>query len=144
MIRNSLRFVAWGDRRAISADLKAVYGAVNEEEAEAGLQAFSEKWNGRYPMIGQSWRDNWERVTPFLAFPAEIRKVIYTTNAIEALNRQLRKVIKTRGHFPTDDAAIKLLYLALMNAQKKWTTPIRAWKRALNQFAIHFNGRLSL
>lgn len=144
MIRNSLRFVAWGDRRAIGADLKLVYGAVNEQEAEAGLEAFAEKWNNRYPMIAQSWQDNWERVTPFLAFPGEIRKVIYTTNAIEALNRQLRKVIKTRGHFPTDDAAVKLLYLALMNAQKKWTMPIHAWKRALNQFAIHFEGRLSL
>jgi putative transposase len=142
MIRNSVRYVTWGDRREVVADLKLIYGAATEGEAEQALDEFEAKWRERFPMIAQSWRANWERVTPFLGFPAEIRKVIYTTNAIEALNRQLRKVIKTRGHFPTDDSAIKLLYLALLNAEKKWSMPIRAWKRALNQLAIHFEGRL--
>ncbi len=93
-------------------------------------------------MISKSWRANWQRVIPFLAFPREIRKAIYTTNAIESLNYQLRKIIKNRGHFPSDDAAFKLLYLALSRAQEKWTMPIKNWKNALNQFAVHFEGRL--
>jgi putative transposase len=95
-------------------------------------------------MIGELWRRNWERVTPFLAFPEDIRRIIYTTNSIEAVNRQLRKIIKTRGHFPTEDAAIKLLWLALRNAEKKWTYPIREWQRALHQFAILFPGRVPI
>ena len=93
-------------------------------------------------MIGKSWRNNWERVIPFLAFPKDIRKAIYTTNAIESINAQLRKIIKNRGHFPTDDAVFKLLYLALSIAEKKWTMPIQNWGRAMNQFAIYFEGRL--
>lgn len=142
MIRNSLRFISWKDRKAVVADLKPIYQAPTEEAAEQALTAFESKWDDRYPMIAKSWRANWERVTPFLAFPADIRKVIYTTNAIETLNFQLRKVIKNRGHFPNDDAAVKLLYLALKNASERWTMPIKNWNRALNQFSVYFEGRL--
>lgn len=142
MIRNSLRFVTWKDKKKIVPDLRRIYGATNEAEAEDALEAFDERWRDRYPMIAQSWRANWSRVTPFLAYPPYIRKVIYTTNAIEALNRQIRKVVKTRGHFPTDDAALKLVYLAIRNAEKKWRRPPIFWKRALAQFAIQFEGRL--
>ena len=144
MIRNSVRFVSWKDRKAVAADLKPIYQAASEQAAEQALEAFESKWNDRYPMISQSWRRNWERVTPFLAFPPEIRKVIYTTNAIESLNSQLRKVLKNRGHFPNDGAALKLLYLALKNASKKWTMPIKNWNRALNQFSVYFEGRLAV
>lgn len=142
MIRNSLRFVAWGDRKEIVAALKPIYAADTEQAAEAALVAFEKGLGQRYPMIGRSWRANWQRVIPFLAFPRDIRKAIYTTNAIESLNFQLRKIIKTRGHFPSDDAAFKLLYLALSRAQEKWTMPIRNWKNALNQFAVQFENRL--
>jgi len=142
MIRNSMRFVSWKDRKAVVSDLKPVYQAATEAAAEQALEAFEGKWNNSYPMIAKSWRSNWERVTPFLAFPADIRKVIYTTNAIESLNSQLRKVTKNRGHFPNDAAAVKLLYTALKNASKKWTMPIRNWNRALNQFSVYFEGRL--
>jgi transposase-like protein len=113
--------------------------------AEAALTAFEASAFGvRYPMIGKSWRANWQRVIPFLVFPREIRKVIYTTNAIESLNYSLRKIIKTRGHFPSEEAATKLLYLALIRAEQRWTMPIWRWKDALNQFAVHFDGRLSI
>jgi len=142
MVRNSLRYVSWKDRKGVVADLRPIYTAVTEQASASALEAFESKWNGKYPMIGKSWRSNWERVIPFFAFPAEIRKVIYTTNAIESLNSQLRKVIKNRGHFPNDEAAAKLLYLALKNAAKKWTMPIQDWGRALNQMSIFFEGRL--
>lgn len=142
MIRNSIRFVAWADRKPVVEALKPIYSADTEAAAEAALTAFERGLGQRYPMIGKSWRSNWQRVIPFLAFPRDIRKAIYTTNAIESLNFQLRKIIKTRGHFPSDDAAFKLLYLALSRAQEKWTMPIRNWKNALNQFAVHFEGRL--
>ncbi len=144
MIRASLRFVSYKDRKAITRDLRPIYQAATEESALEALIGFDETWGERYPMIGEMWRREWERVIPFFAFPAEIRKVIYTTNSIEAVNRQLRKIIKTRGHFPTEDAAIKLLWLALIKAEKKWTYPIRDWPRALHQFAIHFPGRVPL
>ena len=142
MIRNSMRFISWKERKAVVADLKPIYQAATEQAAEQALEEFESKWNDKYPMIAQSWRRNWERVTPFLAFPPEIRKVIYTTNAIESLNSQLRKVMKNRGHFPNDEAAAKLLFLALRNAAKKWTMPIQNWPRALNQFSVYFEGRL--
>lgn len=142
MVRNSLRYVSWKDRKGVVADLRPIYTAATEEASAVALDAFEAKWNGKYPMIGKSWRSNWERVIPFFAFPAEIRKVIYTTNAIESLNSQLRKVLKNRGHFPNDEAAAKLLYLALKNAAKKWTMPIQDWGRALNQMSIFFEGRL--
>lgn len=142
MIRNSLRFVVWKERKKVAADLRPIYTADTEAAAEAALTAFEEKWNEEYPMIGKSWRENWERIIPFLAFPKDIRKAIYTTNAIESINRQIRKIIKNRGHFPNDDAVFKLLYLALSIAEKKWTMPIRDWGRAINRFAIYFEGRL--
>jgi putative transposase len=143
MIRNSIRFVAWADRKSIVAALNPIYSADTETAAESALASFEKSPLGqRYPMIGKSWRTNWQRVIPFLVFPRDIRKAIYTTNAIESLNFQLRKIIKTRGHFPSDDAAFKLLYLALSRAQEKWTMPIKNWKNALNQFAVHFEGRL--
>ncbi|MFT4571230.1 MAG: putative transposase [Hyphomicrobiaceae bacterium] len=142
MIRNSLRFVAWKDRKAVAADLKLIYRAETPEAAAIALDEFEEKYGARYPMIVQSWRSNWERVTPFLAFSREIRKVIYTTNAIESLNSMLRRTIKTRGHFPNDTAATKLLYLALIKAEKKWTHSIHGWNEMLNQLAVYFEGRL--
>lgn len=144
MIRNSIRLVSWKDRKLVVAALKPIYGAQTEDLAEAALTAFESCALGaRYPMIARSWRNNWERVIPFLAFPREVRRIIYTTNAIESLNFSLRKIIKCRGHFPSDEAAIKLLYLALIRAEQKWARPSWKWKDALNQFALHFEGRLT-
>ena len=142
MVRNSLRFVPWKDKRAVVADLKTIYTATNAEVAKENLSAFRIKWNGKYPTIADSWERNWEGLIPFLSYPDYIRKAIYTTNAIESLNRSLRKVSKNRGSFPNDESASKLLYLSLRNISKKWTMPIRLWKQALNQFAILFPGRL--
>jgi putative transposase len=142
MVRNSLRFVPWKDKKAVVADLKTIYTATNAEEAKENLKAFRSKWNEKYPTIADSWERNWEGLMPFLSYPDYIRKAIYTTNAIESLNRSLRKVSKNRGSFPNDESALKLLYLALTNISKKWTMPIRLWKQALNQFAILFPGRL--
>lgn len=142
MIRNSLTYVNWKDRKKLMVDLRRVYSADTENEAGAMLDEFDGVWGAKYPMIGQIWRRHWERIIPFFAFSRDIRKVLYTTNAIESLNSQLRKVLRNRGHFPTDDAVLKLLYLALNNAEKKWTMPIRDWRSALHQFAIHFEGRL--
>lgn len=144
LIRNSLRYVSWKDQRMVLKDLKTIYTAASEEVALEALEAFDKKWGATYPLIAKSWESAWERVIPFLAFPPEIRKVIYTTNAIEATNRQIRKVIKTKGHFPTDEAVTKILYLALTNASKKWTRPIKNWTKALHQLAIQFPGRLSV
>jgi len=144
MIRNSLRLVAWGNRRQLAKDLKPVYRAATADDALAALDAFEQTWGSQYPSIVRSWRTNWERVTPFFAFSPEIRKAIYTTNAIEALNRQLRKAIKPKGNFPTQDSAMKVMYLALNHASKKWTMPIRHWDLALQQFAIHFEARVNL
>jgi len=141
MIRHSLNYVPWNDRKAVVADLKTVYRAENADAAALRLDDFEEKWGKKYPPIGQSWRRNWEQVIPFFAYPEPVRKIIYTTNAIESLNMSLRKIIKNRGHFPSDDAATKLLYLALRNAAKKWTMPSRTWKQALNQFAVLFQDR---
>jgi putative transposase len=142
LIRNSLRHVSYKDRKEIVADLKPIYQAPTEDAALEALLTFDDKWRDRYPMIGEMWRAHWEQFIPFFAFPPEIRKIIYTTNSIEAANRQLRKIIKTRGQFPTEDAALKLLWLALIRAEKKWTYPIRDWPRALHQFAIMFPGRI--
>ena len=144
LIRNSLRHVAYKDQRQLVRDLRPIYQAATEDEALEALVAFDETWHSRYPMIGEMWRAHWERFIPFFAFPPEIRRIVYTTNSIEAVNRQLRKIIKTRGHFPTEDAALKLLWLALRNAEKKWTYPIREWPRALHQFAIFFPGRVRI
>ena len=144
MIRSSTRFVAYKDRKAVCAALKPIYTAPSREAAEAALEAFDSEWGERYPIITQSWMEHWERLVPFLDFPEEIRRAIYTTNAIESINSQIRKYIKNRGHFPDDKSALKLIYLALRNAEKKWTMPIRNWKLALNQLAIKFEGRLPL
>jgi putative transposase len=142
MIRNSLKFVSWKDYRAITHDLKAVYTAASEAAARKALEAFAQKWNGKYPTIVPMWERHWEQIVPFLAYPPSIRKVIYTTNTIEAVNRQIRKVIKTKGSFPSDDAALKLIYLALKNANISAIMPARDWKLALAQFAILFHHRL--
>ena len=142
MVRNSLKYVSWKQRKEVAADLKAIYQAPTAEQAEMELMAFEEKWDETHPSISQSWRKNWERITPFFAYSPEIRKVIYTTNAIESLNMSLRKVTKNRGSFPNDEAMTKLLYLALNNIAKKWTLPIRDWKAALNRFSILFGGRM--
>jgi putative transposase len=144
LIRNSLKHVSYTDRKKIVQDLRPIYKAATEDQALEALALFDTKWGARYPMITETWRRNWERFIPFFAFPEEIRRIVYTTNSIEAVNRQLRKIIKTRGHFPTEDAALKLLWLALRNAEKKWTYPIRDWPRALHQFAIFFPGRVPL
>ena len=124
------------------ADLKTIYTATNAEVAKESLNAFRTKWDEKYPTIASSWERNWEGLVPFLSYPDYIRKAIYTTNAIESLNRSLRKISKNRGSFPNDESALKLLYLALKNISKKWTMPIRLWKQALNQFVILFPGRL--
>ncbi len=131
------------DHRAITADLRPIYRAATEDEAQQ-LGAFETKWSGRYPLIAKSWHANWVHIIPFFAFPAEIRRVIYTTNAIESLNYSLRKVIKNRSLFPSEEAIFKLLYLALDKISAKWTMPIRDWQRALHQFAILFEGRVPL
>jgi putative transposase len=142
LVRSSTRFVPWKERRGVCADLRAIYTAESAEAAEAALEAFEARWGKRFPMVAPAWRRRWAEVTPFLAYPQEIRRAIYTTNAIEALNRQVRKVLKTRGHMPSDDAAVKLIYLAIRNASKKWGGRDKRWMRALLQFAIHFEGRL--
>ena len=142
MVRNNLRYVPWKQRKAVAADLKKIYQAASLQAAETQLEAFGQKWDSQYPTIRKAWQQHWTHLTPFFAFPPEIRRVIYTTNAIESLNSTLRKIIKTRRVFPTEEAATKLLYLALQNIAKKWTRPIKEWKKALNQFAVFFEGRL--
>lgn len=144
MVRNSLKYVPHKNRKTVSADLKNVYNAATVDEAEALLEQFAGKWDAQYPTISRQWRAQWENVIPFFDFPQDIRKAIYTTNAIESINRSLRKVLKTRGALPNDDAVFKLLYLALRNISRRWTMPIRNWTAALNQFAIHFDGRFEL
>ena len=141
MIRSSTRFVPWKERKAVCADLRKVYTAHDEEEALAMLEEFDKKWGERFPMIAEAWQKRWDELVPFLAFPAEIRRAIYTTNAIEALNRHIRKSLKTRGHLPTDDAAMKLIYLSIKMA-KKWMSPGPYWNQARLQFAIHFGERM--
>ena len=142
MVRHSLNYVSWKRRPEVAADLRRIYTATTVEEAEQRLAEFEAKWDGDYLPIGQSWRRNWPRLIPFFDYPPEIRKVIYTTNAIESVNMSLRKLTKNRGAFPSDEALVKLFYLALRNISKKWTMPIRDWKAALNRFTIQFEGRL--
>lgn len=132
LVRHSLNFVSWKQRKEMADDLKEVYGASTVDQAEAQLAAFAAKWDETHPKVSQSWRNNWQRIIPYFAYPPPIRRVIYTTNAIESLNMSLRKVTKNRGSFPNDEAMFKLLYLALTNISKKWTMPIREWKTALN------------
>jgi putative transposase len=141
LIRQSLRFVPDKHRRQVAKDLKPIYTAVDVDTAAEALTAFEASWGERYPMIGKTWRDAWEHAIPFLAFPADVRRVVYTTNTIEALHRQIRKTIKTRGHFPTEEAARKLIYLSITNAQKSWRQTYN-WTSALLAFKIHFGDRL--
>ncbi len=144
MVRNSLKYVSWKDRRALAKDLKEIYRAATVELAEDALSNFSKKWDKKYPMITKSWKNNWAGIIPFFAYDKDIRKAIYTTNAIESLNMTLRKVIKNRASFPNDEAVEKLLYLALQNISKKWTMTIRDWGMAINKFAILFEDRVPM
>jgi putative transposase len=135
MVRHSLNYVSWKQRRAVASDLRVIYTAATAATAERALDDFAGKWDKSHPTISQVWRRNWERITPFFAFPAEIRKVIYTTNAVESLNMSLRKIIKTRGSFPNEEAALRLLWMALRNHSKKWSF-VQNWREALNRFQI--------
>lgn len=143
-VRNSLQYVSWKERKAVAKDLRTIYGAATLVEAELALERFADQWDEKYPVIAQSWRADWTRLTVFFDYPPEIRKVIYTTNAIESLNASLRKLLKNRGAFPNDEAIVKVIYLAMKNVEKKWTMPIQDWKRALNHFAILFGDRVTL
>ena len=143
MVRYSMKFVPWTDKKAIAADLKAIYGADTLEIAEANLEHFDEVWGDKYPHVVKSWRNNWEGLTVFFGYPKDIRKVIYTTNAIESLNSVIRTAVNKRKVFPSDQAAFKVVYLATQQASKKWSMPIRNWTSALNRFMIMFDDRIS-
>lgn len=142
LVRYSLNFCSYKDKKQVASDLKTVYSAKDADDAEERLTDFEQKWGEKYPSIGQSWRRNWEQVIPFFAFPKDVRRIIYTTNAIESLNAAIRKIIKSRGQFPNDDAAIKLIYLAIQNAGHVADKAVWGWKTALNQFAIMFEDRM--
>lgn len=142
MIRASLNYVTWKDRKAVVADLKPVYKAAAADEAERQLSEFEEKWKKKYPAISRLWREHWERIIPFFAFPEEVRKIVYTTNAVESPHMSLRKIIKTRGSFPTEEAAFKLLYLALVRVVEKWDT-VQHWKQMLNYLDTMCGDRIS-
>ena len=144
MVRNSLKFVPYKDRKTVASDLKKIYLAPSEELASVALEVFAEKWDPKYPMISRSWRNRWPEVIPFLKFPEVIRRAVYTTNAIESLNYSIRKITRNRQSFPTTDAAIKLVFMALQNIAKRWTMPIRDWGTALNQFAIIYGDRVPI
>jgi putative transposase len=144
LMRNSLNFVAWKYRKGLAAELKSIYQAPNADAALAALDAFEQTpWGAKYPPIVQIWRRQWPQVIPFFAYPPEVRRILYTTNAIESLHMQLRKIVKNRGHFPSDEAATKLLFLALRNISKKWNMPQHNWREAANQFAIVFGDRFT-
>jgi putative transposase len=142
MVRHSLSYVGWKERKAVAADLKAIYRAATVVEAERALGLFEQKWDRKYPSISKSWRTHWPELITFMKYPAEIRKAIYTTNAIESLNRSLRKISKNRGVFPNQESLLKLYYLALERIAKKWTMPIHGWSEALNRFVIEFGERV--
>ncbi len=143
-IRNSLTYISYKDRKEVVADLKPIYTARTEDEALFALEELAEKWDEKYPIIAKSWKSNWQKISPMFGFPAQIRRAIYTTNVIESLNYSLRKITKTRAAFPSEEAAIKLLWLGLQNIEKKWTMPIQNWSLAMNQMAIIFEGRLPI
>ena len=143
MIRHSLKFVPWKDYKVITRDLKLIYQSNTEGEAKLELERFAEKWDEKYPQISKSWNAHWHNLTTIFSYPRDIRKVIYTTNAIESLNSVIRKSVKNRKVFPSDDAALKVIYLAVESASKKWTMPIRSWKPALNRFMIEFEEELT-
>lgn len=142
LLRNSMTFVPWGKRKAVAKDLKAIYTAANEQQAKEALETFEQTYQGSYPTIAQLWRRHWDTIVPIFDYPADIRRAIYTTNVIESLNYSLKKPLKTRGAFPTEDALLKVLYLAIFQASKKWTMPVKDWKKALNWFAQLFGDRL--
>jgi len=142
LLRSSLHYVAYQERKQVAADLKTVYNALTLEAAETALDDFENKYRGNYPATVKCWRSNWQRVIPMFTYPQDIRRAIYTTNVIESLNFTLRKAVKTKGSFPNEVAAFKVLYLALRNVEKRWTMPIHNWKSALNLFTILFEGRM--
>ena len=143
MVRNSLKYVSYKDRKSVAADLKRIYQSITVEEATLELNAFAEKWDSRYPSIAKSWITHWENVIPLFCYPDEIRKIIYTTNAIESLNSVIRKAIKNRRIFPNDTSAFKVVFLAIQKASEKWTMPIRNWKPAMNRFLIEYDDRFA-
>jgi putative transposase len=141
LVRASLNYVPWKHRKLVAADLRRIYRAATAEEAQQSLEEVTLKWNA-YPSLSQVWQRNWERITPFFRYPADIRKAIYTTNSVEALHRALRKIIKTRGAFPNEESALKLLFLAIRQASKKWTMPVQNWSQALNYFTVLWPERM--
>ena len=144
MVRNSCCYVSSKDRKQVCRDLKRIYQAANVQEAQSALSHFSKTWDDRYPSIHAMWKRHWENIIPFFQYSPDIGKAIYTTNAIESLNRSMRKIIKTKGLFPSDESVLKLFYLALAHISKKWTRPIQNWSQALNQLEIHFQARFSI
>ena len=144
MIRNSLKYVSSKDRKKVCKDLKQIYKAPTEEEALKGLDLFSSTWDSEYPVISRIWRNNWDNLNTFFGFPEEIRKVLYTTNAIESVNMGIRKVIKNKRVFPSEDSMFKMIYLALENLRKKWTMPLSNWAKSLNYFVIKYEGRIDI
>jgi len=143
MVRNSIKFVTWKDYKAVTSGLKEIYKSATEEDALKSLDQFADGWDEKYPQISKSWRSNWENLNTLFDYPPEIRKAIYTTNAIESLNSVIRKATKKRKVFPTDDSAKKVIYLAIMDASKNWSMPIQNWKPALNRFMILFENRIA-
>jgi transposase-like protein len=141
-IRNSLKYVGSNNQKEFMVDLKRIYKAVNKDVAAAELDILADKWNDKYPIVIKSWRNNWERLSQYFKYPADIRRIIYTTNTIEAVHRQFRKLTKTKGAFPNQDSLLKLLYMGIQNASKKWTMPIQNWSLTISQLAIFFEGRL--
>lgn len=141
LVRASLNYVSWKERKLVAQELKAIYRAATAEEAERELEQFRTRWEAKYPTIAALWRRHWAEVIPFFAFPPEVRKIIYTTNAVESLNMSLRKALKTRGAFPSEEAALKVTYLALRNVIRKWERPLN-WKAALNRFTILWQDRI--
>lgn len=143
LVRNSLRFVSFKDMKAVALDLKSIYQSINIEQAENALLVFGEKWDAKYPAISRSWTNHWKNIVTLFAFPQEIRKIIYTTNAIESLNSVIRKSINNRKIFPNDQSAIKVIYLAIQRASRKWSMSLHDWRAAMNRFVIEFDGRIS-
>ena len=142
LIRHSLKYVSWKERKAVARDLRAIYASPNAEAAEQALEVFASTWDSRFPSISRSWRSRWENVIPFFSYPAPIRKVIYTTNAIESVHASIRKVTAKRGAFPTVDSVRKVLYLAIQRASARWRRPIKDWTAALNHLTIVFEKRV--
>jgi len=144
LVRNSLRYVPYKDMKAVAADLKTIYRSITAEEAESALLAFGEKWDAKYPVISRSWTNHWTNIITLFDYPDEIRKIIYTTNAIESLNSVIRKAINNRKIFPNDQSALKVVYLAIQKASEKWTMSVHDWRAAMNRFAIEFDGRMPM